>query len=101
MVWFEQFGFNEGDYGVALTLSTAKDTSVERMADTGILTSKSGKVRLFKPSELPAGWEPEKDRRLTVWEMTHQLIRALEAGGESAAANALINLVANQKLPVN
>ena len=27
-----------------------------------------------------------KDKRLTTWESVHQLIRALEAGGESAAA---------------
>jgi putative DNA methylase len=42
-------------------------------------------VRLLKPAELPADWDPTTDSRLTVWEMVHQLIRVLEAGGESAA----------------
>ena len=90
LVWFDQFGFAEGDYGIAEQLSKSKNTSVSGLVSAGILTSKSGKVRLFKPSELPADWEPEKDRRLTVWEMTHQLIRSLEAGGEKAAAE-LVN----------
>jgi putative DNA methylase len=50
------------------------------------LLSKAGKVRLLKPSELPADWDPTSDKRLTVWEMVHQLIRVLEASGESAAS---------------
>jgi putative DNA methylase len=86
LAWFEQYGFADGEYGVAETLSRAKNTSVAGMADAGILASRAGKVRLFKPVELPADWEPTVDKRIPVWEMVHQLIRALEAGGEGAAA---------------
>lgn len=84
--WFEQSGFEAGEYGVAETLSTAKNTSVAGMVDAGILASKGGKVRLLRPDELPANWDPETDPRLTAWEVVHQLVRALEAGGENAAA---------------
>jgi len=84
--WFEQFGFAEGEYGVAETLSKAKNTSVGGMVEAGILASKGGKVHLFKPAELPPDWDPATDPRLTAWEMVHHLIRVLEAGGESAAA---------------
>src|ERR1700732_5427617 len=56
------------------------------MAPAGIVASSRGKVRLFKPDELPADWNPDADPRLTAWEVVHQLIRALEAAGESAAA---------------
>lgn len=90
--WFEQFGFAEGEYGVAETLSKAKNTSVSGMVEAGILTSKGGKVRLFKPDELPKDWNPEDDERLTVWEMVHHLIRVLEASGESAAAKMVAKL---------
>ncbi|MGD0856109.1 MAG: DUF1156 domain-containing protein [Dehalococcoidia bacterium] len=85
LAWFEQYGFGEGEYGVAETLSKAKNISVAGMVEAGILASKGGKVHLFKPAELPADWDPAKDTRLTVWEMTHQLIRALESGGENDA----------------
>jgi len=86
LVWFEQNGFGEGEYGVAEVLATAKATAISSLADDGILESKRGKVRLYKPGELPADWDPATDRRLTTWEMVHHLIRLLEAGGESAAA---------------
>jgi len=86
LAWFEQNGFSEGEYGVAETLSKAKDTSVNGMVDAGILSSGRGKVRLLQPAELPSDWDPIKDTRLTAWEMVHQLIRVLESEGESAAA---------------
>ena len=86
LTWFEQVGFAEGDYGVAEQLSKSKNTAVTGLVEGGILVSKAGKVRLLKPEELPADWDPGADKRLTVWEMVHQLIRVLEAGGEGAAA---------------
>jgi putative DNA methylase len=85
LTWFEQSGFAEGEYGVAEQLSKSKNTSVTGMVEAGILTSKSGKVRLLKPAELPKNWDPEDDERLTVWEVVHQLVRSLEKG-ESVAA---------------
>lgn len=92
LAWFEQFGFAEGEYGVAETLSKAKNTSVSGMVEAGILKSKGGKVRLLKPEELPEDWDPENDERLTVWEMVHHLIRVLGSGGESAAAEMVAKL---------
>jgi hypothetical protein len=88
LAWFEQFGFGDGQYGVAETLSKAKNTSVAGMVEARILTSKGGKVRLFKPAELPEDWDPTRDPRLSVWEMVQHLIRVFEAGGEGAAAVA-------------
>jgi putative DNA methylase len=92
LAWFEQSGFAEGEYGVAETLSKAKNTSVGGMVDAGILVSKGGKVRLLRPDELPADWDPATDSRLTAWEVVHHLIRVLEAGGESAAATLVAKL---------
>lgn len=68
LTWFEQQGFAEGEYGVAETLSKAKNTSVGGMVEAGILVSGDRKVRLLKPRELPTGWNPSTDKRLTTWE---------------------------------
>ncbi len=87
LAWFDQFGFAEGEYGVAETLSKAKDTSVGGMVEAGILVSGKGKVRLLKPAELATDWDPAIDARLTNWETVHQLIRVLESDGESAASD--------------
>ena len=86
LAWFEQSGFDEGEYGIAEMLSKAKNNSVAGMVEAGILASKAGKARLLRPEELPPDWDPATDPRLTAWEMVHHLVRALEAGGESAAA---------------
>ena len=92
LAWFEQHGFDPGDYGVAETLSKAKNTSVAGMVEAGILQSRAGNVRLLRPQELPADWDPAGDDRLTTWEMVHHLIRVLEQGGESAAAELVRKL---------
>ena len=92
LTWFEQSGFTEGEYGVAEQLSKSKNTSVAGMVEAGILLSARGKVRLLRPEELPADWNPTTDPRLTAWEMVHHLIRSLEAGGEGAAAELVAKL---------
>ena len=92
LVWFEQHGFDAGDYGVAETLSKAKNTSVAGMVEAGILRSRAGKVRLMRPQELPSDWDPARDDRLTAWETVHHVIRVMEQGGESAAAGLVRKL---------
>jgi putative DNA methylase len=86
LAWFEQFGFNDGPFGDADELSRAKNTSVGGMVEAGIVASRAGKARLLRPAELAADWDPATDKRLTAWEMVHQLTRALDQCGEGAAA---------------
>jgi putative DNA methylase len=95
VAWFEQFGFADGEYGIAETLSKAKNTSVSGMVEAEILASKGGKVRLLRPDELPRNWDPTRDTRLTAWEIVHQLISALERSGEGAASE-LVTRIGNR-----
>ncbi len=92
LAWFEEFGFEEGEYGRAETLSTAKNTSVAGVVEAGFADAGRGKVRLLKPDELPEAWTPEGDKRLTVWDMVHHLVRVLEKDGEQAAAAVVAEL---------
>ena len=98
LVWFDQSGFAEGEYGVAEQLSKSKNTSVSGMVEAVIIESKRGKVRLLRPTELPANWDPATDTRLTAWETVHHLIRALDSGGEVAAAALLAKLGTNAEI---
>lgn len=97
LAWFEQYGFTDGEYGVAETLSKAKVTSVSGLAEAGILLSKSGKVRLLRSDELTVDWDPANDSRLTVWEMVHHLINTLNQG-EAAAASLVSKLGAKAEI---
>ncbi len=92
LAWFEQSGFGEGEYGVAETLSKAKNNSVSGLKDSGILESKRGKVRLLKAEELPPDWDPATEPRMSAWEVVHHLIRVLGSGGELAAADLVSKL---------
>ena len=71
---FEQSGFDNGEYGIAETLSKAKNTSAGGLVEVGILASRGGKVRLLKPQEQPDDWDPATNPKLTAWEMVHHLL---------------------------
>ena len=92
VAWFEQYGVEAGDFGVAETLSKAKNTSVQGLVDAGVVKSRSGAVQLLSREELPADWDPIADQRLTEWEATHYLIRALDLHGERGASDMLRTL---------
>ena len=98
LAWFEQYGFAEGEFGVANVLAQAKNTGMNGLVEAGILESKRGKVRLLRPEELPAGWDPATDPRLTAWEVVHHLVRVLALGGEGAAAGLVAKLGAKAEI---
>ena len=90
--WFKQHGWSAGAFGDANTLAQAKATSVDGVAGAGVIESRGGKVKLLKPADYPADWDPQDDNRTPVWEALHQLIRALNEGGESAAGRLLARM---------
>ena len=92
LVWFDQHGFEPGNFGSAETLSKAQNTSVEGLVEAGILESKRGAVRLLKPDELSKDWSPENDKRSSVWEVVHHLIFALDTEGEQGASELIQKL---------
>lgn len=92
LAWFEQNGWAEGKYGDADVLARAKGTSVGGLVEAGVVESGGGDLRLLKWAEMPRDWSPEDDNRVPVWEALHQLIRALNQDGESAAGALLARM---------
>jgi putative DNA methylase len=92
LAWFEQYGMDEGEFGQAETLSRAKNTAVNGLVDAGVVTARSGKVRLIPRDQMPEDWDPATDSRLTVWEATQHMIHALDRLGERGAADLLKKL---------
>jgi putative DNA methylase len=99
IAWFEHCGFDAGDFGDAELLSKAKATTVTAL-QPGVVASRSSKVRLLRPEELATNWEPSVQRRVTVWEMTHHLLRVYhyEKAGDEATAALLRKLGAEADL---
>ena len=92
--WFEGQGWATGKYGEADVLARAKGTSVSGLTDAGVVESGKGELRLLKWAEMPRDWNPETDTRVPVWEALHQMIRALNQDGESAAGSLLARMPA-------
>jgi putative DNA methylase len=90
--WFEQYGWSNGPFGEADTLSRAKGTSVDGVREAGVVESGGGKVRLLKWADYTADWDPVTDNRTPVWEACHQMIRSLNNQGESAAGELLAKM---------
>ncbi len=89
IAWFEQYEMKEGPYGVAETLSKAKNTTVQSLVDAGFLEARGGKVRLLRGEELAEGWNPKTASHLTVWEVMQRMIYALDKKGEVETATIL------------
>ncbi len=86
ITWFEQYGNDKGEYGIANSIAQARGISVESVKHAGIVESAAGSVRILKRDDLPENWTPEGDKHLTIWECCQYLIRTLEKDGEDEAA---------------
>lgn len=92
LVWFNEQGWDTGEFGKAEVLARAKGTSVDHLRDAGVVEAMAGRVRLYKFSEFPADWDPVADNNTPVWEALHQMIRELRAEGESGAGSLLAGM---------
>jgi len=97
--WFETFGWGAGKFGEADVLARAKGTSVDGVAQAGVLESGGGSVRSLKFMEYPKDWNPEGDQRMPIWETLHHLIRVLRSGGEGEAGK-LFSRIHKQAEPI-
>jgi putative DNA methylase len=82
----------EGPYGEAESLATARNVSVRGVQDAGILEARAGKVRLLPREKLTEEWDLTTDSRLTDWKIVQRLIRALGTEGETGAARLLARI---------
>ena len=94
VLWFDEMGFEPGEAGQANLLANAHATALNGLVAAGIVEVKGNQVRLLRPEELPTDWDPREDARLTVWEMTHHLLRVYyhEKRGDEATAALLRKL---------
>jgi len=92
--WFAETGFDWGEAGKANLLATARGTAMNNLIACGILATQGNQVRLYRPEELPADWNPETDKHSTVWKMTHHLIRVYfhDKQGDPVTADLLRRL---------
>ena len=87
--WFKQYGFDEGPYGTAETLSKGIDTSINGLERGGVLISRAGKVKLRSVREIPDLYDPGTDDRISEWEICLHLAKRLQDQGADGAARLM------------
>ena len=87
--WFKQYGFDEGLYGTAETLSRGIDTSINGLERGGVLISRAGKVKLRSAREIPDLYDPGTDDRISEWEICLHLAKRLQDQGADGAARLM------------
>lgn len=94
LAWFASYGFDSRSSGELITLTTAKNTSINALFASGVFKDLKGKACLTPREALPTGWTPAGDRTLTVWECVQHTARVLNApeGGAEAAARLIAQM---------
>ena len=94
IAWFEKYAFAPGPFGDADVLARARNTSVASVELAGLVKAGAGQVTLLQ-HEKYSDWQPQEDKRPTIWEGTHHLIRCLQRGGEAEAGSLLRGMKGN------
>ena len=92
--WFDTFGMGGGNSGEAIIVAQAYGIGIGDLEIAGVFSAKGGAARLLRRDELPAGWDPAADKRLTDWECAQHLARVLDSpeGGIEAAARLVARM---------
>lgn len=88
--WFAQFGWNEGEAGVADVLSRAVNTSVTGLVRGGVFRATAGKAGLVEPKDMSSNWSPADDVSICIWEVSVRVAQALRDDGAERAAQWLV-----------
>ncbi len=87
--WYKQFGFDEGPFGTAETLSRGVGTAVDGLERAGVLISRAGRVKLRSVREIPDFYDPGADDRISEWEICLHLAKRLQDQGADGAARLM------------
>ena len=86
---FSQYAFNNLKFGDADVLARAKNTSVQTLAERGVMMAAKGEVRLLTREEIPEKVDSYEE---CIWLLTQQLARAMERGGVKECAQVVVEL---------
>ena len=90
--WYRSYGWGTESSGLADQLARSTDTSIGALERGGIFEARGGRARLLSPENLSAGWVPQTDDRLSIWEATVRLAAAMADGGVEKVAQLLPGL---------
>lgn len=89
--WYKEYGWAEGQAGIADQLSRSSDTSIQSLERGGIFEAKAGKARLLSPLTIlnPDTWDPAADESISIWECVVRLAGIMDKKGLESVANLI------------
>mgnify|MGYP002724179843 CR=1 FL=1 len=90
--WYRQYGWGADNAGIADQLARSSDTSLGELERGETFEARGGKARLLSPRELEGDWDPETDKKISVWEATIRLAAVLNKSGAEAVADLLADV---------
>lgn len=84
-----QHAFNDMKFGDANTLAVAKNISIDKLEEYGVLYAQKGVVRLLERSEIS---DRATNQENIMWLLTQRLTKAMEVGGIKACAEIISQL---------
>jgi putative DNA methylase len=97
--WYQSYGWEQKNSGIADQLSRSAGTSPENLARTGIFEASGGKARLLTLSELNGDWKPLRDDKTCLWEAAIRMAGILDAKGVDAVAPVMAGV--GKRLPID
>lgn len=86
---FSQYAFNNIRFGDADILARAKNTSVQALAERGVMAASKGQVRLLTREEISDQVDAHEE---CIWLLTQQLAHAMETGGVKTCAEIVMDI---------
>lgn len=87
VTWYEQFGFEKGDFGTAETLRNARRASFTDLVHAGVLVNDGGKTWLVRPTKENVTGQTRLFK--PVWANLMSVMTALDEGGNDSAAEVV------------
>jgi len=90
LAWYRGHGYEAAAFGEAEDLARARGTAVSKLERSGVLTARAGRVRLYRPDDLPERYDVLADTDTSAWEALHHSIRVLQHDGMPAVGAFLL-----------
>lgn len=89
---YTQYSFNDMKFGEADVLARAKNTSVEKLADMGLVYAEKGVVHLQERTDLPEFKVSRFTADRCLWMLTQYLARAMEQDGIKGCVKIVLDV---------
>jgi putative DNA methylase len=92
ITWYDEYGWSKGDSPRAEQIAMGKNTTLQRLVQAGLMSSKAGSTWLIAPDEIQDLHRSNLTPHPTVWKTSLLLSRELEGHGVPVAVRLMARM---------